>query len=192
MVFKIRVFLDTKEDIFRDIEIRDKQTLWNLHQGIISAFALKGDELSVFNLLDEENVVYKSVMQEDLSDDGDGETMADYYVDEAFGKVGDKAQFQFGMLDLWEFFCELTEIQEDKPGVQYPLTVYRFGNVPLKVPGKSGGAAKKSSGILGADYSMEEDFAQGNFGEEEDLFAENFEEDEEDDFPDEPYEEEDY
>ena len=52
MIYKIRVILDTKDDIFRDIEIREKQTLWNLHLGIKSAFSLMGDDLSVFNILD--------------------------------------------------------------------------------------------------------------------------------------------
>ena len=61
MVYKIRIILDTKDDIFRDIEIKDKQTLWNLHLGIKSAFTLMGEDLSLFNILDEEGMVIKSV-----------------------------------------------------------------------------------------------------------------------------------
>lgn len=53
MVYKIRVILDSKDNIFRDIEIKEKQTLWNLHNGIKSAFSLQGDELSMFTILDE-------------------------------------------------------------------------------------------------------------------------------------------
>ena len=52
MVYKLRIILDTKEDIFRDVEIREKQSLWNLHLGIKSAFSLMGDDLSIFNVLD--------------------------------------------------------------------------------------------------------------------------------------------
>lgn len=51
MTYKVRVFLDTKDDIFRDIEIKANQTLWNLHNGIKSAFSLQGDDLSVYNIL---------------------------------------------------------------------------------------------------------------------------------------------
>ena len=61
MVYKIRIILDTKDDIFRDIEIKDKQTLWNLHLGIKSAFTLMGEDLSLFNILDEEGMVMKTV-----------------------------------------------------------------------------------------------------------------------------------
>ena len=61
MVYKIRVILDTKEDIFRDVEIKGKQTLWNLHNGIKSAFSLSGDELSTFNILESDGTIVKSV-----------------------------------------------------------------------------------------------------------------------------------
>ena len=145
MVYKIRVILDSKDNIFRDIEIKEKQTLWNLHNGIKSAFSLQGDELSMFTILDEEGMEVKTVPLEDMSDDGDGEIMSDVYLMEAFEEVGDKVQFQYGLIDLWEFFCELVEIIDEKPAVNYPITVFRFGNVPLKAPGKSGGCPYRRS-----------------------------------------------
>ena len=171
MVYKIRVILDTKEDIFRDIEIKGKQTLWNLHLGIKSAFSLQGEELSAFNLLEEDGTVVKSVPLEDMSDDGEGEIMSDIYIDEAFEQVGDKAQFQYGFLDLWEFFCELIAIEDEKPSVNYPITVYRFGNAPLKAPAKTNGvAAKKSkSAVLEDEFSFEEHFT-ADFSDEDDSF----------------------
>ena len=98
MVYKIRVILDAKDNIFRDIEIKEKQTLWNLHLGIKSAFSLQGEELSVFNLIEEDGTIMKSVPLEDMSDDGDQEIMSDVYLSEAFEKVGDKAQFQYGFI----------------------------------------------------------------------------------------------
>lgn len=180
MVYKIRIILDTKEDIFRDVEIKGKQTLWNLHLGVKSAFSLQGDELSTFNLLEEDGTIVKSVPLEDMSDDGDGEIMSDVYIDEAFESVGDKAQFQYGLLDLWEFFCELIEINEGTPAVNYPITVYRFGNVPLKAPGKNTGSGKKSRIPL-MDMDFNDDISEyesgGNFADEDD---DNFDDDEED------------
>ena len=147
MVYKIRIILDTKDDIFRDVEIKEKQNLWNLHLGIKSAFTLMGEDLSLFNILDEEGMVVKTVPLEDMSDDGDGEIMSDVYISEAFEKVGDKVHFQYGFMDLWEFFCELIEIIDEKPAVNYPITVFRFGNMPLKAPSKSGKKATKNSAM---------------------------------------------
>ena len=192
MVYKIRVILDTKEDIFRDVEIKGKQTLWNLHLGIKSAFNLSGDELSTFNLLEEDGTVVKSVPLEDMSDDGDGEIMSDVYVDEAFEAAGDKAQFQYGLLDLWEFFCELVEVVEETKGVNYPITTYRFGNAPLKAPVKSGNSSgsknkKSAMPLFDEDFNFDEDFGgSNNFDDEDDDF-----DDDEDDYNDDVFDDED-
>ena len=180
MVYKLRIILDAKDDIFRDVEIKGKQTLWNLHLGIKSAFSLMGEDLSIFSILDEEGIVVKTVPLEDMSDDGEGEIMSDVYITEVFEKAGDKIHFQYGFMDLWEFFCELVEIIDEKPAVNYPITVFRFGKMPLKAPTKTASKGKKNSVIpLTEDEfgSFEEEFAAGSFADEDD---DSFDEDEED------------
>lgn len=136
MIYKIRVFLDAKEDVFRDIEIKERQTLFTLYKGIISAFSLQGEELASFYSLDEEENQGKEIPLEDMSDDGTDETMADFYIKEAFAQVGDRMMFVYDFFEMWTFVAELIAI-EDKPAVlNYPLTVYRFGSMPLKAPKK--------------------------------------------------------
>ncbi|MDP9956117.1 IS1096 element passenger TnpR family protein [Epilithonimonas hungarica] len=177
MVYKVRVILDAKETIFRDIEVKEKQTLWNLHLGIKSAFNLPGEELSSFYFSDDEWNEGNAIPLEDMSDDGDGEIMSDIYLPEGFPTVGSKMRFQYGFIELWEFFCELLEIVDEKTAVNYPLTVYRFGNVPLKAPSKNGsdnGKSSKRSAIF-----MDDDF--GDFDAE---FKETSFEDEDDDYND--------
>jgi hypothetical protein len=186
MVYKIRIILDTKEDIFRDVEIKRKQNLWNLHLGIKSAFSLLGEDLSLFNILDEEGIIIKTVPLEDMSDDGNGEIMSDVYIDEAFENVGDKIHFQYGFMDLWEFFCELVEIVDEKSAVNYPITVFRFGNMPLKAPNKSGGDQKASkhsaSGLMDDEFeNFDEDFNSEDFEDEENYSEKEDFEDELDD-----------
>lgn len=182
MIYKVRVILDThnaKEQIFRDIEIKDKQTLWNLHLGIKSAFSLQGEELSSFYYADEDWAEGQAIPLEDMSDDGDGETMSDVYLNEAFPQVGSKMHFKYGLLDLWEFFCELLEIAEEKPSVNYPITIFRFGNVPLKAPSKSGNAPQKQSSIAMLDDDFGMTMLDDDFSSE---FDDEFGDDEEDDF----------
>ena len=134
MIYKIRVFLDAKEDVFRDIEIKEKQTLFTLYKGIISAFSLQGEELASF--YDEDGNQTKEIPLEDMSDDGTDETMADFYIKEAFVNQGDRMAFVYDFMEMWTFVAELISV-EDKPAVlNYPLTVYRFGSMPLKAPKK--------------------------------------------------------
>jgi hypothetical protein len=143
--------------------------------------------------LEEDGTVVKSVPLEDMSDDGDGEIMSDVYIDEAFEDSGDKAQFQYGLLDLWEFFCELVEIVDETKGVNYPITTYRFGNAPLKAPSKSGSGGTKSKKsampLMDDDFAFEDDFASsGTFVDEDDDFDD---EDDVDDYHDDEFDDED-
>ncbi|MEC5158327.1 IS1096 element passenger TnpR family protein [Chryseobacterium sp. MP_3.2] len=184
MVYKIRIILDAKEDIFRDVEIKDMQTLWNLHLGIKSAFSLSGEDLSIFNILEDDGVVMKSVPLEDMSDDGDGEIMSDIYLHEAFPAVGSKVQFQYGFMELWEFFAELLEIQDEKPAVNYPITVFRFGKMPLKAPSKARAKNTPKPIIDDVFGEFEDGYDTGDFDDEEDTF-----DDEDDGYDDDFFEE---
>jgi len=137
VIYKIRVILDTKDDVFRDIEVRDKQTLFTLYKGIMSAFSLQGEELASFYESDSEWNQGREIPLEEMSEDGGEETMADFYIHEAFSEIGSRMIFLYDYMEMWSFFVELISI-EDKPAVlNYPLTVYRFGTVPLKAPKKS-------------------------------------------------------
>lgn len=169
MIHKIRVILDSKEDVFRDIEIKSKQTLWNLNQAIREAFKLEDEEMSAFNLLEADGTVYKIVPLEDMSDAGDGEVMSDIYIDEAFAEVGDQAQFQYGLLDLWDFFCELLETSEVKGSQVYPHIAYRFGTVPLKAPQKN----TPDKALPSEDYE-EEAYGYDEFDDEFDAGEDDF------------------
>ncbi|MCG2793287.1 MAG: plasmid pRiA4b ORF-3 family protein [Weeksellaceae bacterium] len=194
MVYKIRVILDAKETIFRDLEIKEKQTLWNLHLGIKSAFSLPGEELSSFYFSDDEWNEGRPVPLEDMSDDGDGEIMSDVYLAEAFPAVGEKMRFQYGFIELWDFFCELLEMADEKPAVNYPITVYRFGNVPLKAPSKTGTNNGKNQNsalpFLDDDFDdfdsefkatgFDDDDEDYNDDEEDDDYNDVFDEDDED------------
>ncbi len=134
MIYKIRVILDTKEDVFRDIEIKEKQTLFTLYKGIMSAFSLQGEELASFYASDEEWSQGKEIPLEDMSDEGEDETMADFYIKEAFAQIGDRMIFVYDYLAMWTFYVELIAIEEKPAVLNYPLTVYRYGSMPLKAP----------------------------------------------------------
>lgn len=187
MVYKIRVILDAKESIFRDIGIKDKQTLWNLHLGIKSAFNLPGEELSSFFFSDDDWSELQAVPLEDMSDDGEGEIMSDIYLKEGFPEVGSKMRFTYGFMDLWEFFCELLEEEDEKPAVNYPITSFRFGKVPLKAPKKNGATGSKVSKIVSEEMNFDDmdevDFKEDtdDFDEDEDDFDEGYHDKFEDD-----------
>lgn len=149
MIYKIRVILDTKEDVFRDIEVRDKQTLFTLYKGIMSAFSLKGEELASFYESDENWTQGKEIPLENMDDTSLDETMADFHIHEALPKVGTRMIFVYDYFDMWTFFVEVIAIEDKKAVLNYPLTVYRFGTMPLKAP-------KRDMEIINLDEDDEE------------------------------------
>ena len=56
MIYRFRVILDndTDEDIFRDIEIRQTDTLEDLHNAITQSFGFDGSEMASFYLSDDQ------------------------------------------------------------------------------------------------------------------------------------------
>ena len=62
-------------------------------------------------------------------------------------------KFVYDFFEMWTFVAELISI-EDKPAVlNYPLTVYRFGAMPLKAP-------KRDVEILDLEGDEDIDFAE--------------------------------
>lgn len=137
MIYKIRVILDTKDDVFRDIEVRDKQTLFTLYKGIMSAFSLPGEELASFYESDGQWSQGREIPLESMNEEQADETMADFYIQEAFPQVGSRMIFVYDYMEMWTFFVEVMGIEDKKAVLNYPLTVYRYGIVPLKAPKKS-------------------------------------------------------
>ena len=48
MIYRFRIILDTKEDVFRDIEINESSSLEELHNSIIKSFGFLGNEMASF------------------------------------------------------------------------------------------------------------------------------------------------
>ena len=48
MIYRIRVILDVKEDVLRDIEIDETATLEDLHHAVTQSFGFLGNEMASF------------------------------------------------------------------------------------------------------------------------------------------------
>jgi hypothetical protein len=53
MIYRYRIILDAKEDVFRDIEIGSENTLEELHNSITQAFGFEGNEMASFYVSNE-------------------------------------------------------------------------------------------------------------------------------------------
>lgn len=157
MIYRFRVILDTKEDIFRDIEIEQSATCEDFHNTITQSFGFEGNEMASFYLSDDE---WRQGEEIALFDMGEAETplrtMSDTLLEDVVSENQTRMIYVYDFLSLWTFFVELAEIVEPEEGKSYPNLMYVHGQIPAEAPP--------------ADFSGEEDDA----GEDDDEFDDDY------------------
>ena len=78
MIYRIRIILDTKEDIIRDLEIEDKSSFEDLHFAIIKSFQLMGKEMASFYISNNEWVQGEEITLQGFGNDKNEKIMKEY------------------------------------------------------------------------------------------------------------------
>ena len=137
MIYKIRIILDAEEDIFRDIEIEENNTLEELHNAITQAFGFEGGEMASFYTCDEEWNQDEEIALFDMSDsDSDVRLMNETSLDDVLTEQTPKMIYVYDFFSMWTFFVELADIVEKEDGRIYPNVLFTFGELPDAPPEK--------------------------------------------------------
>ena len=151
MIYRFRVILDTKDDVFRDVEINESSTLEELHNSIIKSFGFLGNEMASFYKTDNE---WTQGDELPLNDFGpENPTMKDEELKTHINSENNKLLYVYDFLNLWTFFIELMEIGEIKKGTTYPNLINSEGEVPEEAPEKKFNKAQNKSN----DSNIEQD-----------------------------------
>lgn len=143
MIFRFRIILDTLDDVFRDIEIRNTDTLEDLHNAIIQAFGFDGTEMASFYKSDDEWNQGEEIVLHDMSEGEESVLMMNETVlDEAFSRENTKMIFVYDFFNMWTFYVELADIAEPIDGQDYPNLMFAQGHLPENPPEKSFKAEK--------------------------------------------------
>lgn len=138
MIYKIRVILDTEEDIFRDIEIGQGSSLEDFHNAITQAFGFMGDEMASFYTCDEDWNQDEEIALFDMSDNGSNlRLMNETTLNDVLNEQSPKLIYVYDFLSMWTFFVELADIVEKEDGRSYPNVLFSFGELPDSPPEKS-------------------------------------------------------
>jgi hypothetical protein len=135
MAYRIRIILDVKDDVIRDLIVDKSINLEELHFTIAKSFGFKGQEMASFYRTDENWEQGDEIPLFDMSDFGDSISMKTCMVADAFTKIGDKLIYVYDFMALWTFFVELTEMK-DTTIDNLPIIALSFGNVPDEAPEK--------------------------------------------------------
>lgn len=137
MIYKFRVILDVKEDVFRDIAIEGEATLEDFHNVIVQSFGFAGDEMASFYLTDDDWNQGEEITLFDLSESGEIRLMEETTIDSMVSEEESKLLYVYDFFSMWTFFVELVEIAEEESTVGYPMLLHSHGSIPAEAPEKS-------------------------------------------------------
>lgn len=139
MIYRFRVILDNDvdDDVFRDLEIRETDTLEDLHNIITQSFGFDGTEMASFYLSDNQWNQGEEISLFDLSEDASARLMGETTINDVVFEMQPKLIYVYDFLSMWTFFVELAEIVEESQGVDYPNLMFVHGQIPDTAPEKS-------------------------------------------------------
>lgn len=138
MIYRFRVILDndTDEDVFRDLEIRETDTLEDLHNIITQSFGFDGTEMASFYLSNDTWDQGEEISLFDLSEDASARLMNETSLDGVVHEMQTKLIYVYDFLSMWTFYVELAEIVDETEGTDYPNLMFVQGQVPENAPEK--------------------------------------------------------
>ncbi|WP_372935664.1 hypothetical protein [Seonamhaeicola sp.] len=139
MIYRFRVILDndTEDDVFRDLEIRESDSLEDLHNIITQSFGFDGTEMASFYISDDQWNQGEEISIFDLSDDGSARLMNETKLNDVVHEAQPKLIYIYDFLSMWTFYVELAEIVEEAESTDYPNLMYVHGQIPDTAPERS-------------------------------------------------------
>tara|TARA_B100000900_G_C20230362_1_gene573595 strand:+ start:10 stop:498 length:489 start_codon:yes stop_codon:yes gene_type:complete len=134
MIYRIRIILDVKEDVLRDIEIEATSTLEDLHHAITQSFGFLGNEMASFY---KSNESWNQGEELPLESMEKGFNMRDEPLNKIFTSSQHHLIYVYDFLNLWTFFVELKETANVISGSNYPNLIHSEGDVPEEAPEKT-------------------------------------------------------
>ncbi len=138
MIYRFRVILDndTDDDVFRDLEIHETDTLEDLHNIITQSFGFDGTEMASFYISNDTWEQGEEISLFDLSDDNSARLMSETLINDVVHEISPKLIYVYDFFSMWTFFVELAEIVEASKGITYPNLMFVKGQVPDDAPQK--------------------------------------------------------
>ena len=133
-MYKIRVILDTKEDVIRTFLINKKVNLEELHFTIAKNFGFDGQEMASFYRTDHEWNQGEEIPLFNMAEAGVGISMATEILHETLPNQNDKLIYVYDFLQMWTFYVEVIDFSVEK--LNEPKVILSVGKIPSEAPEK--------------------------------------------------------
>ncbi len=162
-MYKIRIILDTKEDVIRTISFNEEETLEKLHNTITNAFGLNGMEMASFYRTDEEWNQGEEIPLFNMEEEN-GLSMATSILKDVLQKENDKLLYIYDFLNMWTFFVEVIEISNKK--ITEPQIILSIGETPTEAPKKDFESYNKKNKL---EDDFEDEFGYDDYDDFDDF-----------------------
>ena len=129
MKYNIRITLESKEDVIREIEINSDCFMSELHYFIIDAFGLDKKELASFYIVNSELELEDEFPLISFQDNSSN--MENTKLESVLTNVNDKLIYVFDYMKMWRFLIDLIKIETDFKEKKCTL---KIGEIPDEAP----------------------------------------------------------
>lgn len=139
MIYRFRVILDSdnEDEVFRDLEIRESDTMEDLHNIITQSFGFDGMEMASFYMSDDQWNQGEEIAMMDMSEAGNEvKMMSTTILKDMIHEASTRLIYVYDFMNMWTFYVELGEIIAEAEGTDYPNLLFVHGQIPDQAPEK--------------------------------------------------------
>lgn len=155
-MYKVRVILDTKEDVIRTITVNNAINLEELHQLIAKSFGFNGQEMASFYRTDDEWNQGEEIPLFNMSEFGDSISMSTCVLNETLSEVNHKLIYVYDFLQMWSFYVEVVDINNET--LLESKIILSVGEIPEEAPEKEFIAEKNDEDSFDDEFDSLDDY----------------------------------
>ena len=160
-MYKVRIILDTKEDVIRTITVNNAITLEELHSLIATSFGFNGQEMASFYRTDNEWNQGEEIPLFNMSEFGDELSMSTCLLNETLPNIEDKLIYVYDFFSMWTFYVEVIDLSDEE--IEEPILIMSVGDIPDEAPEKEFIAEKNEDAFSDDEFDSFEDYDFDNY-----------------------------
>ena len=131
MKYSITIYLESKEDIIRKVEIDSQNSLLELHKLIIDSFKLHKNELASFYSTNHDLELLEEIPLIVFEENNKSSNMEDTTIENILDIQSNRLIYIYDYMLMWRFLVELTD---NKGKIQKSVCIKSVGEIPKEAP----------------------------------------------------------
>ena len=131
MKYSITIYLESKEDIIRKVEIDSQNSLLELHKLIVNSFKLHKNELASFYSTNNDLELLEEIPLFAFEENNNSSNMENTNIESILDIKSNRLIYIYDYMLMWRFLVELTDNQGE---IQKAVCIKSVGEIPEEAP----------------------------------------------------------